>query len=260
MRHFLSSAFLLTIVVTSLNANAQELKGGIACEGIYPQHLQGFCLDNQGAIYWSFTSRLVKTDMEGKVLRQIIVGDHHGDLCYHDGKVYVAVNYGRFNDAQKRADSWVYVYKTSTLTMVTRHKTPELVYGAGGMAYHDGKFIVIGGLPESLQENYLYEYTPTFKFLKKHVLKTGYTNLGIQTAAFIDGDWWFGCYGNKLLKTDRSFQLRGMYDFDAGLGVAGGKGKSYWIARGKTTPGKGCTGRILPASLDKAKGLILGNE
>ena len=257
MNRFLFVSCLLIFSAVAWTLEAQEPKGGIACEGIYPQHLQGFCLDDQGSIYWSFTTRLIKTDRQGKVLRQIIVGDHHGDLCYHDGKVYVAVNYGRFNDAQKRADSWIYVYKTSTLTMVTRHKTPELVYGAGGIAYHDGKFIVIGGLPESLQENYLYQYDSSFKFLEKHILKRGYTNLGIQTAAFIDGNWWFGCYGNKLLKTDGSFRLLGMYNCDAGLGVAGGKGKSYWIARGKTTPGKGCTGRIFPASLDKTKGLIL---
>ena len=41
------------------------------------------------------------------------------------------------------------------------------------------------------------------------------------------------------------------------LGIATGKPKSYWIARGTTTPGKGCTGRIFPASLDNTKGLIL---
>ena len=257
MNRFLFLACLFVFSAVAWTLEAQEPKGGISCEGIYPQHLQGFCLDEQGSIYWSFTTRLVKTDRQGKVLRQIIVGDHHGDLCYHDGKLYVAVNYGRFNDLQERADSWVYVYKASTLTMVTRHKTPELIYGAGGMAYHDGHFIVIGGLPESLQENYLYQYDSSFKFLKKHVLKTGYTNLGIQTAAFIDGDWWFGCYGTKVLKTDSRFRLLAIYPSVADLGIAGGKGKSYWIARGKTTPGKGCTGRIFPATLDKKKGLIL---
>ena len=219
--------------------------------------MQGFCLDKQGTIYWSFTTRLVKTDRQGKVLRQIIVGDHHGDLCYHDGKLYVAVNFGRFNDLQERADSWVYVYKASTLALLRKHKTPELIYGAGGMACHDGKFIVIGGLPETLQENYLYQYDQSFKHLETHILKTGYTELGIQTAAFIDGHWWFGCNGNKLLKTDSKFQLVGTYDIEAGMGIAGGTTQAYWIARGTTTKGKGCTGRIVPATADKTKGLIL---
>ena len=257
MNRFISLACLITATMAPWTLEAQAPHAGISCEGIYPQHLQGFCLDEQGTIYWSFTTRLVKTDRQGKVLRQIIVGDHHGDLCHHDGKLYVAVNFGRFNDLQERADSWVYVYNAITPPMVTKHKTPELIYGAGGMAYHDGQFIVIGGLPESLQENYLYQYDSSFKFLKKHVLKTGYTNLGIQTAAFIDGDWWFGCYGTKLLKTDSSFRLLATYPSSADLGIAGGKAKSYWIARGTTTKGKGCTGRILPASRDKTKGLIL---
>lgn len=37
--------------------------------------------------------------------------------------------------------------------------------------------------------------TGDFQFVKKHVLASGHTHLGIQTAAFADGHWWFGCYG-----------------------------------------------------------------
>ena len=257
MSRFSLLACLITVVMTPWHLEAQDAPRGISCEGIYPHHLQGFCTDEKGMIYWSFTTTLVKTDPQGKVLTKISVGNHHGGLCQQDGKLYVAVNFGPFNDPDGKADSWVYVYKASTLALLRKHKTPELIYGAGGMACHDGKFIVIGGLPETLQENYLYQYDQSFKFLKKHVLKTGYTELGIQTAAFIDGHWWFGCYGNKLLKTDSHFQLLGKYDIDAGLGIAGGTARAYWIARGTTTKGKGCTGRILPATADKTKGLIL---
>ena len=72
---------------------------------------------------------------------------------------------------------------------------PKLVHGAGGIAYHDGKFIVVGGLPDEVDENYLYEYDASFKFLRRHVLASGHTQLGIQTVAWADGSWWFGCYG-----------------------------------------------------------------
>ncbi len=68
----------------------------VRCEGSYKQHLQGVCADKD-SIYWCFTDELVKTDAGGKVLKQVAVRSHHGDLCHHDGKIYVAVNFGAFN-------------------------------------------------------------------------------------------------------------------------------------------------------------------
>ncbi len=261
MSRFSSLVCLITVAITPWHLEAQgPSRGSISCEGIYSQHLQGFCFDKTGAIYWSFTTTLVKTNSRGQVLSKLSVGDHHGDLCHRNGKLYVAVNFGAFNDREGKADSWVYVYKASTLAFITKHKTPELIYGAGGMAFHDGKFIVVGGLPKSMQANYLYQYDKSFKHLKTHVLKTGYTWMGIQSAAFIDGHWWFGCNGNRLLKTTRKFHLVGTYNIEAGMGIAGGTRQAYWIARGTTTKGKGCTGRIVPATADKTRGLILRSQ
>lgn len=37
----------------------------VACEGDYQHHLQGVCADKKGAVYWSFTTDLVKTDRSG---------------------------------------------------------------------------------------------------------------------------------------------------------------------------------------------------
>jgi hypothetical protein len=77
---------------------------------------------------------------------------------------------------------------------------PELCHGAGGMTYRDGRFFVIGGLPPTHKDNYVYEYTPDFTFVKRHVLKSGWTNLGIQTVDFSNGKFFFGSYGgtNKV--------------------------------------------------------------
>jgi hypothetical protein len=57
----------------------------------------------------------VKTNLDGKLLKQVPVVNHHGDLCFHDGKLFVAVNLGKFNDPKGNADSWVYVYDAKTL-------------------------------------------------------------------------------------------------------------------------------------------------
>jgi hypothetical protein len=229
------------------------------CEGVYRNHLQGICTDGREAIFWSWTDVLVKTDRRGHALKRVNVANHHGDLCFLDGRIFVAVNLGEFNRPAGRADSWVYVYDGKTLAELARRPTPELVHGAGGIAYHDGRFIVVGGLPEGTEENYLYEYNAKFVFQKRHVLASGYTLMGIQTAAFAQGAWWFGCYGNPrvLLRADTRFQLAGRWEFDAALGVVGLDRGRFLIGQNTYTKGVGHKGRVVTARLDETKGLVL---
>ena len=56
---------------------------------------------------------------------------------------------------------------------------------------------MVGGLPPTHDENYVYEYTPEFEFVERHVVKSGWTNLGIQTVDYSNGRFYFGCYGRK---------------------------------------------------------------
>ena len=63
----------------------------VTCEGTYPHDLQGVCTDEKEAIFWCFTTKLVKTHSSGKITKQDDVANHHGDLCFHKGKVYVAL-------------------------------------------------------------------------------------------------------------------------------------------------------------------------
>jgi hypothetical protein len=221
----------------------------VQCEGAYPRHLQGVAVDERGDLYWSFTVALVKTDRSGRVLRRANVANHHGDLCVRDGKAYVAVNLGEFNRPAGRADSWVYVYDAGTLEEVARCKTPEVVHGAGGIACRDGRFFVVGGLPVGARENYVYEYDEDFAFQGRRVLASGYTALGIQTAEFANGCWWFGCYGNPrvLLKVDPSFERIDRFEFDAALGLAGLPDGRFLVGRGACSGGSGCTGRVVLA-------------
>ncbi len=86
-----------------------------ACEGAYPRHVQGVCSNGRDALYWSWTDAMVKTDLAGKVLQRVPADNHQGDLCHHAGKIYVAVNLGKFNRPAGEADSWVYIYDAATL-------------------------------------------------------------------------------------------------------------------------------------------------
>jgi hypothetical protein len=230
----------------------------VQCEGDYPQHLQGVC-SGGGSLFWSFTDRLVKTDEQGKVQKQTATKSHHGDPCYDDGKVYVAANFGAFNRSAGGADSWVYVYSADDLSPLAKHPAAEVIYGAGGIAHHAGRFLVIGGLPLGVDENYAYEYDGDFKFIKRHVLKSGQTLMGIQTAQFADGHWWLGCYGLPpvLLKADEPLEKVERFDFDASLGIVPVSPGKLLVARGAYTAGKGYSARLVPAQADDTRGLVI---
>jgi metal-dependent hydrolase (beta-lactamase superfamily II) len=254
----LFAACLVAVVGTAGMASESRFRA-VGCEGTYRHHLQGICTNEKDAIYWSFTTALVKTDATGSVLRTVDVANHHGDLCFHDGRIYVAVNLGEFNHPNGNADSWVYVYDADDLSFLEKHETREVFYGAGGMAARDGHFFVVGGLPQAITENYVYEYDGDFRFVKKHVIDSGNTLMGIQTAAFANGCWWFGCYGNPrvLLKTNESFDMIGRYECDASLGIVGLDDGRLLVARGPCTPDKGCTGRVLVAAPHHDRGLMI---
>ncbi|MEZ6044810.1 MAG: hypothetical protein R3C11_04365 [Planctomycetaceae bacterium] len=197
---------------------------------------------------------MVKTDLSGKIIKEIPVVSHHGDCCYVDGKVYVAVNKGQFNNPEGKSDNWVYVYDAETLTE-SQHEVQEVFHGAGGMAYHDGKFLIVGGLPTDVPVNYLYEYDRDLKFVKKHELKSGWTLLGIQGAAYADNHWWFACYGGHLLKVNNELEMVGRYDFECGYGILGLGDNQYYIARGSRNDARMNEGHLLHAVPDEQTGL-----
>jgi hypothetical protein len=244
------------LCVSSVQIAANE----IVCEGQYKHHLQGVCVDADH-LYWSFTTTLVKTDRSGKLIKSVPVVNHHGDLCYVDGKLYVAVNLGDFNNPKGNADSWVYEYDAKSLNLLSKHETQEVFHGAGGMDALDGHFFVVGGLPDGVQENYIYEYDQKFKFVQKHVVQSGHTLLGIQSAAFHEGRWYFGCYGSPsiLLVTDAEFKMIGRYEYNCSLGIVGISPGKLFSASGSCSKEKGCDGKVRVAVPDANAGLKIVN-
>ena len=247
-----------TPTVLNVTSSDRHLTESIQCEGTYQHHLQGVCTDGE-AIYWSFTTQLVKTDHNGKLLHKVPVVNHHGDLCFHDGQLYVAVNLGKFNDPEGNADSWVYVYDAQNLTEVAKHPVQEVFHGAGGIGYREDRFFVVGGLPNGFTENYVYEYDRNFTFQKKHTIQSGHTLLGIQTATFAVNRCWFGCYGDPkiLLVTDAEFNMIGRHEKDCSLGIEGLTAGRLLVASGRCQKDKGCTGMVRFAIPDKTEGFTI---
>jgi len=189
--------FACCIVAAALGlcASAATAPRKIACEGEYNGHLQGVATDGQ-SLFWSFTVEVVRTDMDGKILATTgDVPNHHGDLCVKDGVVYVAVNLGRFNQACGGKGE-IRSYDAATLKPLKTWPI-DMPYGAGGMTYAGDRFFVVGGLPATVDENVVCEYDGEFRLVKRHALATGFTLMGIQTAAFEDGRFLFGLYGGK---------------------------------------------------------------
>lgn len=199
----------------------------------YKNHLQGMTTDYRRYLYWSHTTLLVKTDLKGVILKSIIVPDHHGDLAFHQDKLYVAVNLGQFNEKPGLADSWIYVYEAGDLRFVEKYPVPEVVHGAGGIAIHQDQFMVVGGLPRlaGYNKNFVYEYDARFHLKKIHEIESGPTWLGIQTAAWFNGFWYFGCYASDkhpdgvVLKAGMAangyLQLVDSYEMDMSFGLIG---------------------------------------
>ena len=185
----------LASALFAAGAAVAQLPDRIVCAGDYGGHLQGVATDGE-SIYWSFTVAVVKTDLAGKILASRKAPSHQGDLCYKDGVVYVAVNLGKFN-TETRGVSQVTAYDAKTLEPLKTIPLPEMPHGAGGMTWKGDKFYIIGGLPLKHEKNYVYEYTSDFTFVKRHDLDTGFTWMGIQTAAHEDNAFYFGIYGSK---------------------------------------------------------------
>lgn len=242
----------VTLWVIGVFAIACVSCGDVACSGDYKSHLQGIAVDDAGNIYWSFTTWLVKTDDQGAVLEKVDVPWHYGDLTWHAGKVYAAVNLGKFNQEPGQAQSWVYVHDDRNLELISKHAVSEVVHGAGGMEWHNGHFFVVGGLPATHTANYVYEYTETFAFVKRHVIDSGQTLMGVQTVCRgSDGTWLFGCYGKPAvtLRTDDNFNLLGTHVFNCAVGIAQSKTEGEMlVAENRVLENGRHTGSIKPVN------------
>ena len=103
MRRFFSFLIML-LLGASISATAQERTNyptAIESGPFKAGHIQGIAVDTkQGYVYYSYTTRLIKTDLQGNIIGSVtgLLG-HLGDMdfCEEDGRVYGSLEYK--NDA-----------------------------------------------------------------------------------------------------------------------------------------------------------------
>jgi hypothetical protein len=208
---------------------------------VYPEHLQGVARDPDGNIYWSWTDRIIKSDSKGRILLGKPAPTHQGDLCWHEGKIVVAVNLGKFNDLEERHDSWAYIYDAKTLELLSRHALPEARFGAGGVCWHEGSYYIVGGLPREWEKrryvaNEIHQYDEQWRFLRTVHLPSGWTRLGIQTAEFAYGRFWFGCYRDVTLIASPDLRhVQRLEDVFCAYGLVKGPNGTLLVSRDEKT-------------------------
>ena len=209
-----SSILLLMFSVLTVYGNTFQ------CQKTYPQHLQGFDCD-ANFIYWSFSDMLVKTDWQGKEIKAVKVPYHHGDMCLKDNRIYVAVNFGRFNDPAGNAKNFIYVYDANDLKKVAEYKVDEVKYGAGAITPTENGFMVAGGLPPdpaNYPANLLYEYDKDFKFIGC-IKVAPWTLSGVQVIYKAPGGWLLAGHRNRVIVCDNNFKFLSDEGYNATHGI-----------------------------------------
>ncbi|MCP4644762.1 MAG: hypothetical protein GY851_30250 [bacterium] len=117
---------------------------------------QGIATDGKH-VYVQLTHRLVKHDLQGKVVaRGPKLKWHHGGIAYHEGRIYAAVSECCKEGTDKH---WICEYDAKTLEMVAEHDVAKW-FGicAGGIAVH-GRFRYVA---ESYWDNDHVDYIVQF--------------------------------------------------------------------------------------------------
>lgn len=252
-RLFAAAALLFAAAeLSGAETEMASLKYGsrIVCPGEYRGHLQGIATDGK-AIYWVFSRNLVKTGFDGRMLAKRDMPHHSGDPCWHEGRLYVPVCQSGFNRELKPgavSKNYVFVFDAELKLLEKRH-IPEVEFGAGGIAVRDGHFFVVGGRPDGLPENTVYEYDADFKLLSRH--EANFDSLkGIQTANYASGKWYFGCYGTDglTIETDEKFRVTRRLRPGCSIGLAilpGGKVLVGELIKGGSYKRGGAAARVV---------------
>ncbi len=217
---FLALIFLSFILICDVSGKQWK---NVKCLGSYLCHLQGIDIANN-KIYWSYTTKILRTNSDGTVEKITDAPNHQGDCCFHNNKLYVAVNLGKFN-AISNAKNFVYIYD-SDLNFEKSIAIDELEDGLGGIEFFDGHFYMVGGCHKERTHFKVAKYTSDFKLVKIYEIPVGESTKGAQTICRAYGKFWLGCYikkgepKNALWVMDDDFNVVKKFSYNASVGLA----------------------------------------
>jgi len=204
----------------------------IDCFDEYGGHIQGACTDGT-FVYMTQMGWIYKFDRKGKLVRKVETTRHAGDICHHDGLLYLSsIDY----QGTRKGCGVIRVYDTDLNLKRERYLEP---CGLDGIVYLNGWLYVGGGahLPTIPKvngtvrtgtphlDNNLFKVDPqTLEIVERHVLNHGSnTRCGIQNAT-TDGKYLYFCYytWEKTLPDcvvyDENLRLVSTHRVDAGNG------------------------------------------
>jgi hypothetical protein len=187
--------------INSTNNHAIKEKANLLCSTIRNyqtqfsqssvEHLQGIAFD-EDFMFLSYTYKLVKKDCNDDIIAELNGNHHFGDPTLYNGFLYVPDEKGSFNNIGLN-ESYVYKIDPNSMTIIETYTIDETVYGIGGIAFGDNKFMIIGGNDNVGVPiiNYIYEYDINFNHLKTHTYYTGNTSLGLQVIEYneLENSW-----------------------------------------------------------------------
>lgn len=188
-----TSIISFLLLLTSCGETKEVVYQDLSFPTAYKNHLQGITIDDVGFIYASLTTELVKMDVTGNIVLDVKVPNHHGDLKYRNGLVYVAVNLSDQFNGDGQCDNWVYIYYADTLKLYNKIKINELPNGIGSLAANESGdiFFLAGGKKWSEHFTDLGVYDQNFKLIElKHVAVE--SSYGIQ-AMEVSGSRLYAC-------------------------------------------------------------------
>lgn len=190
-----SAAVAALCALPAASAAAKGAKPEIRCEGEYPLRLQGVATDGK-SIFWTLTSVLVKTGLDGKFVSKYEINrvdGHMGDLCCHGGRVFVGMAMGEMDGCRVGDEVWE--FDNASLQLLKRHPTPQTAWSNNGIEFYAGSFWIASSSPRHCRYNMVFRYTPDFRFMRCQMIDSGWTNRGAQTIFQRKGKMLFGCYG-----------------------------------------------------------------
>lgn len=184
-------------------------------------HMQGMAEDS-GKIYCSHTDKLAVIGAGGKYEKTAKADWHHGDICISGGRLYAAVNRGKFNQ-KDGAQNFVYVYDLD-LNLLETVPIGFMPQGLGAIEFANGSFYLGGGALKGAKTFRIYKCSPDFKLEETFDIPAHDSELGVQTICFSDGFFWLGCYmssGREFLwKLDGNMKVLERFNTYAACGIA----------------------------------------